>query len=235
VMIQRFSGRDHNVPDTSFTPPVKQLSCPQSIEALIRYIALGASLTTPILVVMEKILNQGELTDIMLASFPGILASALEKRADLKLDHDDADSKLVNVAAKWLNLFITNAKLKGQFLIELWLIGGSDTQILAAARVIPFLLREWTSWPLIDRALQILADRNDDFTFRALIAINAELKNRLSIAADTAGNITRDHPDDSVITLVCLDGRIDVSKSAMAGCSPVFSAMTPFFRRVRVR
>ena len=225
VMIQRFCG----MVGTSlcdFTPPIKQLSCPQSIEALTLYIAHGASLSLPILMVMEKLLSKGEFSDVMLAAFPSVLSSALDARKHLKIEDDETDAKLLNVAAKWLNLFIANASANHYFTIEGWLTCGTELQMLAAARTVPYLLSDPAIWQLADTALGILSEHDDDHTFRALIAIDKELDGRLSVSSSPPDPavIPEGHPDEKV-TLICSNGPIDIFKSHITAISPVFNAM----------
>ena len=87
------------MPPLSETPsPIKQLSCPQAIAALMKYLGMGASLSMPILMVVEKVLQVAEFSDMLLCCFPSHLASALESRMDINFEEQVRNKFLAKLA-----------------------------------------------------------------------------------------------------------------------------------------
>ena len=155
VMLRRFITI--NVIDIQ-RQAMRQICSARSIEGLFEYFSSGANLSWSFAKIVDRIIEtQGHFNELITASFPCLVASSLKKRNQLiPVALDETELELAPVMAKWLDLFRFQAQQNAIY-FELFIHSESTSQQLAAARCIPFLVKN-NFRQLLPAALDILVN-----------------------------------------------------------------------------
>jgi len=226
VMLRRFITI--NVIDIQ-RQAMRQICSARSIEGLFEYFASGANLSWAFAKIVDRTIEtQGHFNELITASFPCLVASSLKKRNQLiPAALDETELELAPVLAKWLDLFRCQAQQNAIY-FELFIHSESATQRLAAARCIPFLVKN-DFRQLLPAALDILvdSDNKDDLNkaawspFRQLVA---ELPDVPFVDFTSVGECRFSHHDDEADSIIRVN-EFSVDKSKLCAASAVIDTM----------